>query len=211
MFFCQIYLVCCRGIVLSTFFFFFFYRNKGSNCHALVACNTAGLEKENKFTFEMSACKPDCFNDASLQSSNSSLTLGEKTKVVIDYTSLEDEKTASQSASLRSSSHFNVPFYRVPHLTPALYSKCFPGPAYPLPAVCSRTVNDLNNGTPEVQAETRTYNGHFRSSDLDMDLKNIETPKSDCNEPLEILPGEKKSITIVCEARYAFIFSGIYF
>ncbi|XP_073475838.1 RNA helicase Mov10l1 [Aquarana catesbeiana] len=175
--------------------------NKGSNCHALVACNTAGLEKENKFKFEMSACKPDCFNDASLQSSNFSLTSGKETKVVINYTSLEDERTVSQSASLISSSHYNVNFYRVPYLTPALYSKCFLGPAYPLPAVCSRTVNDLNNGTPEVHAETRTYNGHFRSSDLDMDLKNVETPQSDCNEPLEILPGEKKSITIVCEAR----------
>ncbi|KAM5170154.1 RNA helicase Mov10l1 [Mantella aurantiaca] len=177
--------------------------NKGSNSHALVACKTAGLEKENKFKFEMCAPKSDCLIDASLQSQNSSPSSGQKTKA-INNTGHKDEGTVCQYASLLSSGHFNVHFNRVPYLTPALYSKCLHGPAYRLTAV-SHPVNYLGNGTPEVHPETndqlRTYHGHFSSNDLDEDSNNEETPQSSSNEPFEILPGEKTSITITCEAR----------
>ncbi|XP_018432225.1 PREDICTED: RNA helicase Mov10l1 [Nanorana parkeri] len=61
------------------------------------------------------------------------------------------------------------------------------------------------NDTPEVHLENnnhlRKYYGHFKNSDLCLDMNNVETYQSDCNEPLRILPGEKTSITIMCEAR----------
>nr|DBA31271.1 TPA: hypothetical protein GDO54_007147 [Pyxicephalus adspersus] len=169
-----------------------YLENKGNNSHKLIACKTAGLEKENKFKFEMCALKPDCSNNVSVQSPN--LSSGQKAKAV-NNTSFKDEGTVSQSASLKA-------FYHAPSLNPTLYSKCFYGPAYPLTAVCSRAVKYMYSGIPKALPEMADQPGtcgENLSSDLDMN--SVDTHPSDCNEPLEILPGEKTSITIMCEAR----------
>ncbi|XP_068132448.1 RNA helicase Mov10l1 [Hyperolius riggenbachi] len=169
--------------------------NKGNNRQALVACRVAGLEKENKFKFEILASNKDSFNKTPVKSEQ---------KKPSEHSPVKNKKTVSASLISRTS---NGKLYGVPHLIPGYCSKFLREPAsvltsiyrYPINNSKNRTLNNSSEDHPITNNQCEIYTEQFGSGDLNVD--NTETPQSACSEPLEILPGEKTCITITCEAR----------
>ncbi|XP_075130272.1 RNA helicase Mov10l1 [Leptodactylus fuscus] len=189
--------------------------NKGNDVHSLVSCKVAGLEKENKFKFEMSVSASDLCDvpPHTLQSSkplspifnSAGLTENERSKVVLPL--------------IMSSAYLNPRIYHLPLVSSGYYLKCMTGSAASFKSRSSITQSSPNNDALMSPVHKRlvgdsdlaTFDGHLKSgnfplfnepSDLDVNkMEPCESSNTERNDALVIHPGEKVSITVSCEAR----------
>ncbi|XP_069832972.1 RNA helicase Mov10l1 isoform X1 [Dendropsophus ebraccatus] len=185
--------------------------NKGNDAHSLVACKVAGLEKENKFKFEMSAPKSD-LSSASLQSSKPSSS-------VCNPTSCSKNESSVLHPLLLNTNSLNARFYNMPYnITLGYHFKCMTGSGASCKTRLSRTLNSPSNdavmspmqGLSVVNSRLTAFNGHLKpddfpvyngSSDLDVNKTEASNSSNADHEALVILPKEKTFITVTCEAR----------
>ncbi|XP_063786067.1 RNA helicase Mov10l1 [Pseudophryne corroboree] len=185
--------------------------NKGNNTHSLVACKVAGLEKENKFKFEMCTSELDVDKDLSpsLKSPHPSLKPEQMTQSLCNVTSdKQDENERALPSNLMTS---NVRNYRMGCYMPYLgyYSKCLSGSAGNY--LYKNTLEGPLGVHPVTDNHQTTYNGHLTSgkvsayngfSDLNGNHeKTLQSSNAGFSEAMVIPPGEKTFIAITCEAR----------
>ncbi|XP_075713319.1 RNA helicase Mov10l1 isoform X2 [Rhinoderma darwinii] len=191
--------------------------NKGNYVHSLVACKVAGLEKENKFKFQMSAPKSDLCVASShaIQSSEQSSSTCNATSCNL----IENERFHVVFPLVMKTNCLNTRFCHMPYVTSGYHFKCMTGSGAPfkarLPSPPDAHTNDAlispMHGLPVVDGHLTTFNGHLKpekfpvyNESSDLDVNNIEvreTSNADINEALVIHPGEKIFIAIICEAR----------
>ncbi|XP_077120996.1 RNA helicase Mov10l1 isoform X2 [Ranitomeya variabilis] len=185
--------------------------NKGSDVHSLVSCKVAGLEKENKFKFEMSAPKSNLSGVSStiLQSPSSSMC---------DATNCNSNETARSNVVLplvMTANCVNTRLYHMPYATSGYHLRYLTGSALPFKASALNSPNDASmshvHTQPMVDNYVTTLNGQLKPGNFpafnglgDLDISKMEaceSSKADLNEALVIHPGEKIFIAVTCEAR----------
>ncbi|XP_066447975.1 RNA helicase Mov10l1 [Eleutherodactylus coqui] len=190
--------------------------NKGNDAHSLFACKVAGLDKENKFKFEISAPKSQLssVSSLSLQSSTPSSSSCNATSCKLN----ENESSNVVLPLLMNTNCINTRFYRTPYVTSGHLLKSLTASGAPFRASSPNTLNTTNSealmkpmhGLPVKDSHLTTFIGHsqpvnvtVQNGSSDWDVNRVETCESSNtdSEPLVIDPGEKIFIEVTCEAR----------
>ncbi|KAM4038170.1 RNA helicase Mov10l1 isoform 3-T3 [Anomaloglossus baeobatrachus] len=184
--------------------------NKGNDVHSLVSCKVAGLEKENKFKFEMSAPESDL-------SSVSSPTLQSPSSSMCDAATCNLNETVRSNVLplVMTANWVNTGLCHTPYKTSGYHLKYMTGFAPPFEASTLNSSNDALmspvHTLPMVDSHVTAFNGQLRPGNFptvhglgDLDVSKMEaceSSKADIHEALLIHPGEKIFITVTCEAR----------
>ncbi|KAG8577391.1 hypothetical protein GDO81_010159 [Engystomops pustulosus] len=189
--------------------------NKGNNVHSLVACKVAGLEKANKFKFEMTSSDLSAVSSDPLKSTKPSSSLFNGTSSTLS----EHEKTNVVFPFLMNSTCLGTRLSHISLGTSGYYLKFMTGSGEHFKSRPPNTQHSPNNvaslrpvhGQPVAHRHLTTFNGHLESGsfplydeprDLDVnEMQLCESSSASNNEALGIHPGEKTFITVTCEAR----------